>query len=122
MLITSWYYDERDQMFKKTSLEELKRMEYENKEEFLYIKDRLYRKQNKNIPMVLVRKGLNQGFRRKGIGTGNYSVKSRRERESLTHQGNKEALSTMDELLIRFNDEEVTLFIKSIEMEKNFWL
>ena len=23
MLITSWYYDERDQMFKKTSLEEL---------------------------------------------------------------------------------------------------
>lgn len=38
MLITSWYYDERDQMFKKTSLEELKRMEYENKEEFLYIK------------------------------------------------------------------------------------
>ena len=22
MLITSWYYDERDQMFKKTSLEE----------------------------------------------------------------------------------------------------
>ena len=47
MLITSWYYDERDQMFKKTSLEELKRMEYENKEEFLYIKDRLYRKQNK---------------------------------------------------------------------------
>lgn len=24
MLITSWYYDERDQMFKKTSLEELK--------------------------------------------------------------------------------------------------
>lgn len=26
----------------------------------------------------------------------------------------------MDELLIRFNDEEVTLFIKSIEMEKNF--
>ena len=70
--------------------------------------------------MVLVRKGLNQGFRRKGIGTGNYSVKSRGERESLTHQGNKEALSTMDELLIRFNDEEVTLFIKSIEMEKKF--
>jgi hypothetical protein len=27
MLITSWYYDERDQMFKKTSLEELKRIE-----------------------------------------------------------------------------------------------
>ena len=64
MLITSWYYDERDQMFKKTSLEELKRMEYENKEEFLYIKDRLYRKQNKNIPMVWLQKDETDGMER----------------------------------------------------------
>ena len=29
MLITSWYYDERSQEFKKTSLKELKRLEYD---------------------------------------------------------------------------------------------
>ena len=118
MLITSWYYDERSQEFRKTSLKELKRLEYENKEEFLYIKDRLYRSQNKSIPMTLVRNGLNQGFRRKGNGTGNFTGKSRGERESLTHQGNKEALATLEELVIKFNDEEVKLFIKSIEVEK----
>ena len=50
MLITSWYYDERSQ--------ELKRLEYDNKEEFLYIKERLYRSHNKSVPMILVRKGL----------------------------------------------------------------
>ena len=73
MLITSWYYDERSQEFKKTSLRELKRLEYDNKEEFLYIKERLYRSQNKSVPMILVRKGLNQGFRRKGNSTGNHT-------------------------------------------------
>lgn len=118
MLITSWYFDERSQEFKKTSLKELKRLEYDNKEEFLYIKERLYRSQNKNIPMILVRNGLNQGFRRKGNGIGNHTTKSRGEHESLTHQGNKEALATVDELIVMFNDEKVKLFIKSVEVEK----
>ena len=118
MLITSWYYDERSQEFKKTSLKELKRLEYDNKEEFLYIKERLYRSQNKSVPMILVRKGLNQGFRRKGNSTGNHTSKSRGECESLTHQGNKEALATVDELIIMFNDEKVKLFIKRVEVEK----
>ena len=118
MLITSWDYDERSQEFKKTSLKELKRLEYGNKEEFLYIKERLYRSQNKSVPMILVRKGLNQGFRRKGNSTGNHTSKSRGECESLTHQGNKEALATVDELIIMFNDEKVKLFIKSVEVEK----
>lgn len=118
MLITSWYYDERSQEFKKTSLKELKRLEYDNKEEFLYIKERLYRSQNKSVPMILVRKGLNQGFRRKGNSTGNHTSKSRGECESLTHQGNKEALATVDELIIMFNDEKVKLFIKGVEVEK----
>lgn len=118
MLITCWYYDERCQEYKKTSLKELKRLEYTDKEEFLYIKDRLFRSKNKKIPMILVRKGLNQGFRRKGNGTGNFTVKSRGERESLTHQGNKEAISTMEELTIRFNDEKVKLYIKKVEIEK----
>lgn len=118
MLITCWYYDERSQEFKKTSLRELKKLEYEDKEEFLYIKDRLYRSRNKKIPMILVRKGLNQGFRRKGNGIGNFTAKSRGERESLTHQGNKEVLTNMEELDISFNDENVRLYIKKVEAEK----
>ena len=118
MLITSWYYDERSQEFKKTSLKELKRLEYDNKEEFLYIKERLYRSHNKSVPMILVRTGLNQGFRRKGNSTGNHTSKSRGECESLTHQGNKEALATVDKLIIMFNDEKVKLFIKGVEVEK----
>lgn len=63
MLITSWYYDERSREFKKTSLKELKRLEYDNKEEFLYIKERLYRSQNKSVPMILVRKVLKLTYR-----------------------------------------------------------
>ena len=39
-------------------LEARKRLEYDNKEEFLYIKERLYRSHNKSVPMILVRKGL----------------------------------------------------------------
>lgn len=118
MLITCWYYDERSQESKKVSLWELKCLENKDKEEFLYIKDRLYRKSNRKIPMVLVRNELHQGFRRKGNGSGNHTGKSRGENESLTHQGNKEVLATMKELVIKFNNEKVKLFIKNIEVEK----
>jgi hypothetical protein len=68
--------------------------------------------------MILVRNGLNQGFRRKGKGIGNHTTTSRGEYESLTHQGNKEALATVDELVVMFNDEKVKLFIKGVEVEK----
>lgn len=119
MLVTCFYFDERDLKYKKTSLQELKGLENTDREEFLYRQKRLYRSEDKKIPMILVRRGLNQGFRRKGINGGNGTDYSRGERESLTHQGNKEAIATLNRLTIKFNDEEVILYIRNIEMEKS---
>lgn len=92
MLVRCYYYDEKSKEYKITSLKEMKKLEYDDKREYLYRKERLFRYKNNHVPMVLVRKGLRQGFRRKGDNTGNHSNLSRGERESLTHQGNKEIL------------------------------
>lgn len=119
MLVTCFYFDERDLKYKKTNLQELKRLEYSDKEEFLYRQKRLYRSENKEIPMILVRHGSNQGFRRKGTNGGYGTGYLRGERESLTHQGNKEAIATLNRLTIKFNGEEVILYIRNIEMEKS---
>lgn len=119
MLITCYYYDERSLEYKRTSLKDMKLLEYKNKEEFLYRQQRLYRNESKRIPMTLVRNGCRQGFRRKGnVGT-NQAGYSRGERESLTHQGNKEAIATLDQFTIRYNDKEVKLYIRDIEIEKS---
>lgn len=118
MLNICWYYDERCQDFKRTCLKELKQLEQTDKGEFLYIKDRLYRSKNKKIPMTLVRNGLHQGFRRKAEDTGNFTTNSRGAEESLTHQGNKEAISTLKKLTIEFDGEKVTLYNKNVEIEK----
>lgn len=66
MLITSWYFDERRCEMRKINLWDLKKLDYDNHEEFLYIKQRLCRDRNGTIPMCLVRNGAHQGFRRKG--------------------------------------------------------
>lgn len=118
MLVSSFYYDEIAQENKTTNLWEMKALEKSNNIEFKRRQKKLFRKEDGRIPMVLVRNGAHQGFKRKGLGTGNRTNYSRGDSESLTHQGNKEAIATLEELTIRFGDEQVELFIESIETEK----
>ena len=68
--------------------------------------------------MVMVKNGLHHGFRRKGSSEGNRTGYSRGEKESLTHQGNKEVIASMEELIIKTNEETIRLFIESAECEK----
>ena len=118
MRVIAYYYDERVDKFKETNLWELKDLEASNTEEFLYRQPRLFRDQSYMVPMTLVRRGDNQGFRRRVNPDHDHNVSFRGERESLTHEGNKLALSSIQELCIRFNEEEVRLFIRTIEQEK----
>ena len=119
MLITCYYYDERSLEYKRTNLKEMKMLEPTDREEFLYRQQRLYRDESKRIPMTLVRNGCRQGFRRKGNGCGNQTGYSRGEKESLTHQGNKEAIASLDEFTIKYNGKEVRLYVRTIETEKS---
>ena len=118
MRVIAYYYDERTDQFRETNLWELKDLESSDTGEFLYRQPRLFRYQSCTVPMTLVRRGDNQGFRRRVNSGHNHNVNFRGERESLTHEGNKFAFSSMRELRIRFNGEEVRLFIRSIEQEK----
>lgn len=63
--------------------------------------------------------GAHHGFRRKGMPGGNTSDYSRGERESLTHQGNKEVISELKEIILKFSNEEVKVFIEYAECEKS---
>ena len=121
MLITCNYFDERDRELKRTSLNEIKRLEKEDRAEFLYRKERLFRDESMHIPMVLVRNGSHQGFRRKGNSGGALGDKSRGERESLTHQGNKETLLDIRKLDIRSGNISVTVYIEEAVPEKSIW-
>ena len=118
MRVIAYYFDERVDEFKETNLWELKDLEASNTEEFLYRQPRLFRDQSYVVPMTLVRRGDNQGFRRRVNPDLAYNVSFRGERESLTHEGNKLALSSMQEFCIKFNRTKVRLFIRAIEQEK----
>ena len=118
MQVIAYYFDERIGRFKETDLWELKALELTNMGEFLYRQRRLFRDESYSFPMTLVRRGNNQGFRRKANQRHDHNVNFRGDRESLTHQGNKEALLSLRKFNIRFNGETVLLFIRSIEKEK----
>lgn len=119
MQVIAYYFDERIGEFRETNLWELKCLESTNKEEFLYRQRRLFRDKSYAFPMTLVRRGKSQGFRRKATQRHGLNVNFRGDNESLTHQGNKEALLLLRKLCIRFNGEKVLLFIHSIEKEKS---
>ncbi len=118
MLITCYYYDEVKQSCFKTTYHSMISLEKTDYAEFLRRKANLFRREDRKIPMVLVKNGLHRGFRRKGDTGGNYADYSRGEHESLTHQGNKEILSQLEELKLSFGDEEVTIYIEYAECEK----
>lgn len=66
--------------------------EIEGTTEFLRRKSNLYKDEHGKTKMQIVVNGLYQGFRRHPIGTGNHTCLSRGDYESVSHQGNKEAI------------------------------
>lgn len=58
------------------------------------------------------------GLGEKVFRGGNTSDYSRGEKESLTHQGNKEVISELKEIVLKFSNEEVKVFIEYAECEK----
>lgn len=118
MLFTCYYYDEIRKTYFKTDYHSIVGLEKTDPAEFLRRKSNLYRREDGKIPMVLVRNGIHHGFRRKGNTGGNNADHYRGEYESLSHQGNKEVLSKLDQLQLSFGDEKVTLFIEYSECEK----
>lgn len=118
MLITCYYFDQVRQEYYKTTFREMLRIEKEDYSEFLRRKSNLYRREDRKIPMVMVKNGLHHGFRRKGSLGGNRTEYSRGERESLTHQGNKEVIASMEEVTLKVGEEIIRLFIESTECEK----
>lgn len=118
MLITCYYFDQVRQEYYKTSFWEMLQIEKEDYSEFMRRKSTLCRREDGKIPMVMVKNGLHHGFRRKGSSEGNRTGYTRGEKESLTHQGNKEVIASMDELIIKTNGEAIRLYIESTECEK----
>ena len=93
-------------------------LEKDDNAEFIRRRKNLFRREDGKIPMVMVKEGARRGFRRKGIPGGNTLDYSRGEKESLTHQGNKEVISELKEIVLKFNNEEVKVFIEYAECEK----
>ena len=96
----------------------MKQFEKDDNAEFIRRRKNLCRREDGKIPMVMVKEGACRGFRRKGIPGGNTSDYSRGEKESLTHQGNKEVISELKEIVLKFSNEEVKVFIEYAECEK----
>lgn len=117
MKSTCYYYNDIKLEFERVTLKEIKSLEVSEKSLFLKMTSHLYRFKDKRIQMTLVRNGAHQGFRRKGNGGGNTTLLTRGEKESDTHQINKEVIAEMNELTIEFNYEKVKLFIQKAEME-----
>ena len=93
-------------------------LEKDDNAEFIRRRKNLFRREDGKIPMVMVKEGVSRGFRRKGVPGGNTSDYSRGEKESLTHQGNKEMISELKEIVLKFSNEEVKVFIEYAECEK----
>ena len=96
----------------------MKQLEKDDNAEFIRRRKNLCRREDGKIPMVMVIEGAHHGFRRKGIPEGNTSDYFRGEKESLTHQGNKEVISELKEIVLKFSNEEVKVFIEYAECEK----
>lgn len=118
MRISCFYYDSVNQKFERTNYWKMLNLEQEDYSEFMRRRSNLFRSGDGRIPMVLVMNGKHVGFRRKGSAHGGVNTHSRGDSESLTHQGNKEALASMKELEIQTGDEVIKLFIDYAETEK----
>lgn len=92
--------------------------EIEGTTEFLRRKSQLYKDEQGKTKMQIVAKGLHQGFRRHPIGAGNHTCSSRGDHESLSHQGNKEAIASLKEIKLNIGNDTVVIYVRNIELEK----
>ena len=118
LLNCCYYYDHVRQEYIKTDFKKMLQLEKADPAEFIRRRKNLYRRDDGKIPMVMVKEGMYHGFRRKGIPGGNISDYSRGEKESLTHQGNKEVIADLKEVILKFGNEEVKIFVEYAECEK----
>lgn len=111
-----YYYDEAYQSYFETSYWAMK--EIEGTTEFLRRKSNLYKDDHGKTKMQIVVKGSHQGFRRFPMGTGNHLCSSRGDYESVSHQGNKEAIASLNEIKLNIGNETVLVYVGNIEIEK----
>ena len=116
MRMFCFYYDEAKQKYFGINFWQLKAME--GSTEFLRRKAQLFKNDKGKTRLVYVGKGKHKGFRRYSKGTGNYTCSSRGDYESLTHQGNKEAIASLEKLNLILGNDTVVIYPKSIEVEK----
>ena len=111
-----FYYDEVKQSYYGTNFWAMK--EIEGTTEFLRRKSNLYKDEHGKTKMQIVVNGLHQGFRRHPIGTGNHTCLSRGDYESVSHQGNKEAIASLKEIKLNIGNENVVIYVRNVELEK----
>lgn len=111
-----FYYDEVHQSYYGTSFWEMKAIK--GTTEFLRRKSNLYKDERGKTKMQIVTKGLHQGFRRYPIGAGNPTCLCRGDNESVSHQGNKEAIASLKEIKLNIGCERVIIYVRNIELEK----
>lgn len=116
MRMFCYYYDEVKQGYFETSYWAMK--EIEGTTEFLRRKSKLYKNNHGKTQMQIVVKGSHQGFRRYPMGTGNHSCLSRGDYESMSHQGNKEAIASLDKIKLNIGNDVVEVYVSDIELEK----
>jgi len=121
MLQHCYYYDKITGLSRRITIQEMLRRAAKNDVVFRSMKNSLYRTDNQKVQMVLVKKGAHKGFRRKGFAAEIKDFHSRGERESFTHQGNKDVFLVMKEFDIVFNNQRVRLYIDTAELEKTVW-
>lgn len=111
-----FYYDEARQNYYGTSFWEMKKLV--GTTEFLKRKEQLYKDEYGKTKMQIVVNGAHQGFRRYPMGTGNHTCSSRGDHESLSHQGNKEAIASLKEIKLKAGNDSVVIYIRNIELDK----
>ena len=116
MRMFCYYYDEAYQSYFETSYWAMK--EIEGTTEFLRRKSNLYKDDHGKTKMQIVVKGSHQGVRRFPMGTGNHLCSSRGDYESVSHQGNKEAIASLNEIKLNIGNETVLVYVGNIEIEK----
>lgn len=113
MRMFCYYYDEAKQAYFETSYWAMKKIE--GTTEFLRRKSKLYKNNQGKTRMQIVVKGSHQGFRRYPMGTGNHSCLLRGDYESMSHQGNKEAIASLDKIKLNIGNEVVKVYVSDIE-------
>ena len=114
-MITYCYYKNREGEVCLITVDELSKL---NKDDFLWVTDNLFNEEKCENKMVYVVRKNNRFFRNWPDSSGNFSHISRGEAESLTHKVHVDAIGGLKEFSIKFYDEEIKLFVRSVDFGK----